>query len=47
LSTVQAKHDEEPAPYPIRENPVSIKVLVPGLRRDDVWIPDPVRYDKH
>jgi hypothetical protein len=35
---VQAKRDFEPAPYLIRGNPV-INRLVPGLRRDNVWIP--------
>jgi hypothetical protein len=35
---VQAKHDEEPAQYLIRGNPV-FNGLVPGFRRDDVWIP--------
>jgi hypothetical protein len=42
--SVQAKRDEEPAPFltralqGIRGNPVLLK-LVPGMRRDDVWMP--------
>ncbi len=35
--SVQAKRDEEPAPDSIRGNPGDMG-LVPGFRRDDVWM---------